>query len=126
MSQRNPYEAPDAAGETNAVANINAPDVASGQKLVVYACMVYLAAGGLQPSVGPAASLLALPALVMALIGVFQVVTGLSWSPLAKAFTLVLMFVPLINLITLLVVNSKATSALRNAGYRVGFLGASR
>jgi hypothetical protein len=38
----------------------------------------------------------------------------------------VLMFVPLINLLTLLVVNGRATRVLRDAGYRVGLLGASR
>jgi hypothetical protein len=39
---------------------------------------------------------------------------------------MVLMFVPLVGLIVLLVLNSKATAKLRAAGYRVGLLGASR
>jgi hypothetical protein len=38
----------------------------------------------------------------------------------------VLMFVPLVNLIVLLVVSGRATRALRGAGYRVGLLGASK
>jgi len=36
----------------------------------------------------------------------------------------ILMFVPCLNLLTLLVLNSGATSRLRKAGYRVGLLGA--
>jgi hypothetical protein len=37
-----------------------------------------------------------------------------------------LMFVPMVNLITLLIVNSRVTARLRAAGYRVGLLGASK
>lgn len=36
------------------------------------------------------------------------------------------LIIPLIGLITLLILNSKATAALRAAGYKVGLLGASR
>jgi len=36
------------------------------------------------------------------------------------------MFVPLVGLITLLVLNAKATNRLREAGYQVGLLGARR
>jgi len=38
----------------------------------------------------------------------------------------VCMFIPLVSLITLLLLNSRATTALRAAGYRVGLLGASK
>jgi hypothetical protein len=126
MSQKNPYEAPGAPFQTNPAEGIDAPRVASGQKLVIYACLVYILAGVAQSQIGRVGGLLALPALVMALVGVVQVMSGLAWSLFARIAVLVLMFVPLINLITLLVVNSRATAALRNAGYRVGFFGASK
>jgi hypothetical protein len=38
----------------------------------------------------------------------------------------VLMVIPLIGLITLVILNSRATKALRAGGYKVGLLGASR
>ena len=126
MNQGNPYEPPRANLEHRSAEGIDAPRVASGQKLVVYACIAYLIAGGFRSQIGPLGAILLLPALVMALVGVIQVVSGLAWSLFARVAVIVLMFVPLLNLITLLVVNSKATNALRNAGYKVGFLGASK
>ena len=126
MNQVNPYEPPRANPETHSADGIDAPRVASGQKLVIYAFMAYLLMGLFRSLIGPMSSLLAFPALAMALVGVVRVVSGLAWSLLAKIAVIVLMFVPLLNLITLLVVNSRATTALRNAGYKVGFLGASK
>ena len=38
----------------------------------------------------------------------------------------ILLFLPLINMLVLLRVNSRATKTLREAGYTVGFMGASK
>jgi hypothetical protein len=42
----------------------------------------------------------------------------------AAICVVILSFVPCVGLITLLVVNGKATNILRDKGYHVGFLGA--
>ncbi|MGE5823767.1 MAG: hypothetical protein ACM36A_04160 [Bacteroidota bacterium] len=125
MSEANPYRTPRA--------NVDTGDegpqlerVATGQKLVVYAFLVYIAAGALRALVSPMLVLLAIPALAMALIGVWRTGAGLGWHVAVRILLLVLMFVPLVNLIVLLVVSGRATRALRDAGYRVGLLGASK
>jgi len=125
MSETNPYRTPRANVDTGG----SGPElerVATGQKLVVYAFLVYIAAGALRALVSPLLVLLAIPALVMALIGVWRTGAGLGWHVAVRILLLVLMFVPLVNLIVLLVVSGRATRALRDAGYRVGLLGASK
>jgi len=38
--------------------------------------------------------------------------------------TVILLFIPVLNIVILLILSSRATRALRQAGYRVGFFGA--
>jgi hypothetical membrane protein len=125
MSEANPYRTPRANVDTGGEGP-ELESVAAGQKLVIYAFLVYIAAGALRELVSPLLVLLAIPALVMALIGVWRTGAGLGWHVAARILLQVLMFVPLVNLIVLLVVSGRATRALRGAGYRVGLLGASR
>jgi len=125
MAETNPYQPPQAKLGT-ADAGVDAERVASGQKLVLYAFLVYLAGIFIQMAVGPLAGLLALVALIMALIGVIRLGSALGWSILSRIGIFILMFVPFVNLLTLLAVNARATTALRSAGYKVGLLGASK
>jgi len=120
----NPYQPPGAVVDAGAD-GVDAEQVASGQKLVIYAFLVYLVSGALQALLSPVAVLLVFPALIMALIGVWRAGSGLGWSVVVKILLLVLMLVPLVNLIVLLVVSARATKALRKADYAVGLLGAS-
>ncbi|HUG77591.1 MAG TPA: hypothetical protein VML57_08925 [Burkholderiales bacterium] len=126
MTQPNPYQAPKAVVDTGVEVSEGIEKVASGQKLVIYAILVNFLTIGLQVLIGPPASLLALVALVLSLVGIYRVGSGMGFSMVAKIGLIVLMFVPLINLITLLVLNGRATARLRDAGYKVGLLGASR
>ncbi len=126
MNQANPYEAPKARVATQAFSDENIDKIARGQKLVVYAFILYFAAMALQSVLGFVVALVALGALVTALVGVFRLSSGMGHGTGLKILWIVLMFVPLINLITLLRLNSSATKALRAAGYRVGLLGASK
>lgn len=100
--------------------------VASGQKLIIYAILVQFLAVGLQVAFGDIASLVGIVAVVMSLIGMFRLASGLGYSLGVKILLVILLLVPLIGLITLLVLNSRATKALRGAGYKVGLLGAAR
>ncbi len=124
MDSPNLYEAPKARVDAPLDGASDMHRVARGQKLIVYACVIYLAAMALQVAFGPPANLLNLLALPLALIGLVRLAGGLGYSSLAKVLLVALMLVPIVNLITLLIVNSRATSALRAAGYKVGLLGA--
>ena len=65
-----------------------------------------------------------LACIVAAIVGLLKISSGLEFSYGARFFILLAMLFPLINLITLLVINGKATEFLKNAGYKVGLLGA--
>jgi hypothetical protein len=100
--------------------------VASGQKLVIYAILVNFLTIGLLAAFGDIAGLVGIVAIVMSFVGMFRLAGGLGYSTGAKILLVVLLVVPLVGLITLLVLNSRATTALRAAGYKVGLLGARR
>lgn len=125
--QSNPYEAPRAPiPALPGTDGKRVEEIANGQKLVIYAILVNLATIGLQMVFGPLAALGGLLALVMAIIGIVRLGSGMAMSVASRIILVVLMFVPLVNLISLLVLNSRATTQLRNAGYKVGLLGASK
>ncbi|HYI00655.1 hypothetical protein [Hyalangium sp.] len=100
--------------------------LASGQKLIIKAILVYLATMVLITAVGSIAVPLGGLAFGLGFLGVIQIVTGLRMPMTVKLPMVLFMFVPLVGLIVLLILNSRATSALRAAGYRVGFFGASK
>ena len=135
MSQQNPFAAPQSSvGRTAAGQQYpNIELVASGQKLVIYAILVNLLTvgrGAAAPALGSAspAFLFAVGAvaLVLSLLGIYRLATGLEMGLGVRILCMLLMVVPLANLVVLLVLNSRATRALRDAGYTVGLLGASK
>ncbi len=99
-------------------------NVASGQKLIIYAILVNFLTFGLQAAFGDIAGLVGIVAIIMSLVGMFRLASGLGYSTGAKIGLIILLLVPLVGLITLLVLNSRATKALQGAGYKVGLLGA--
>lgn len=120
----NPYQSPQSRLAQTADGNID--EVAAGQKLVIFAILGYFVAVFSQILIGSMAIVIALAAFGLALAGIFKLGSGMGFSTLNKAICVLLMFVPLVGLLMLLVLNSKATSRLRAAGYTVGFLGAQR
>ena len=125
MQETNPYQPPRTESYSTAQGLI--PDVESGQRLVIHAflvdVLVMLPLQQLHP-------LLVFPVMLvavgMALVGVLRLSRGLAWSTGARIALVALLFVPLVNLVTLLVLNVRASRELRRAGYKVGLLGASR
>jgi hypothetical protein len=115
----------------------------SGQKLAIYAILIYLVAivvrtglsstplspgtQGLLAAVGSGLLIMAggLAALVMSLMGVWKMGYGLGIGTILRVVMLIFMIVPIINILLLLIVNARATRKLRQAGYKVGFLGVS-
>jgi hypothetical protein len=126
MAQDNPFQTPNSSVGATATEVAGIADVASGQKLVIYAILVYFLAIVLQFVIGPFAALLLLGTLVMAILGIVRLASGLGISIAMRIVLVILLFIPLVGLIVLLSLNSRATKALREAGYRVGLLGASK
>jgi hypothetical protein len=137
----NPYRPPQAHVRDMPEADVDErlmSRLASGQKLAIRAIGLYfvaafargfLIAGTSSPVVlagmGIAMLLVGIVALVMSLAGMWRMAEGLKVNPVVSVLILLLMFVPLLNILVLLVINARATRALRRAGYRVGFLGVS-
>ena len=113
----------------------------SGQKLAIYAILIYLVTILVQTSIrgaahGPGAQGLlmasgfllmagGLAALIMSLMGVWKMGYGLGVGTILRVVMLIFLIVPFINILLLLIVNARATRKLRQAGYKVGFLGVS-
>jgi len=70
--------------------------------------------------------LIGLFAIIISVLGMLRVGKGLRFHVASRIGLCVLLFVPLISLITLLIVNGKATRHLRATGYTVGLLGAKK
>jgi hypothetical protein len=119
MHETNPYRPP-AAAVVTLTGGIDDEDVASGQRLVIYAFLGYLVSMALMMV------MLSLAALVTSWFGVWRLATGMDWPFLVKVVLLALTFVPLVNMIMLAICSGRATWALRNAGYTPGWLGASK
>jgi len=120
----NPYQSPSAVVDVREQRSSSLGDVASGQKLVIYAILLYFLAAALRTVVGPVALLALLACLVMSWTGIYRIARGLDYPVGWRIVLLVLMLIPLVGLLVLVVLSSKATGRLRKAGYSVGLLGA--
>ena len=120
----NPYEAPRSQVSDAPSNTLELQQVASGQKLVIYSIILNFLTIAMKHSPGLALAL-SLVALVMALIGISRICGGLGYTTGTKVLLIIGCFVPLVNLVILVVLSMKATSRLREAGYKVGLLGAS-
>jgi len=65
-----------------------------------------------------------LTGVVLAIVGVVRLSSGLGYGIAARILIIISMFIPLVSLLVLLMLSSKATAVLRSAGYKVGLLGA--
>jgi hypothetical protein len=119
-------EAPHAPAVQGTPEEGNIEQVAEGQKLIINGLLLYFATTVMIRVVGPIAGLLALVAAVLGFMGVMRLGKGLGMSTGMRVFLGLLMFVPVVSLVALLVLNSRATTRLRAAGYQVGFFGASK
>ena len=120
----NPYQSPRAALQDREKPSSSLGDVASGQKLVIYAILLYFLAAALRTAVGSIALLAMLVCLGMSWTGIYRIARGLDYPMWGRIVLLVLMLVPLVGLLVLVMLSSRATSRLRQAGYAVGLLGA--
>ena len=126
----NPYQAPQATVREEQVDTSNTSDLLTGQKRVIYAVLLYIATGAVSVIGGDnvLAGLIVIASVISFLVlgwtGIYKISRGLGHSMGSRIFIMLLMLIPLVGLLTLLVTNSKATKALKAAGYSVGLLGA--
>ena len=101
--------------------------LARGQKLVIYSIIGNFVLAAANKTIAPGFSLfLAVVITVMAIVGVLRMCKGFDSALVMKIIAVFLLFVPLANLIVMILLSVKATRRLREAGYTVGLLGASR
>ena len=71
-------------------------------------------------------TLISFAAFVLGLAAMLLMGQGLGFQGIGLLFAVVAVFIPVVNIIALLVVASRAMQALKAAGYRIGFMGAKR
>ena len=98
--------------------------IAKGQKNIIYAVLLNILGHILTFIIGPFAAVFLLIAFFAAIIGIIQVSKGMEYSVITIIFLFVLLLIPLISILMLIVLNARATSRIRQAGHRVGLLGA--
>jgi hypothetical protein len=112
----------------------------SGQKLAIYAICTFVGTvivrvlltslfkSSLEDDdrflIGLLAGAAFLVAFVLSLVGRLRMAGGLGISTGWQVVTVILMFIPLLNIVTLLILSTRTTQVLRQAGYQVGFFGA--
>ncbi|RUL74555.1 hypothetical protein [Dyella choica] len=125
MSSDNPYQAPRSEVEDRPPSDsADLQQIASGQKLIIYSIILNFLTMAARSSSG-LVLVLSLVAAIMAIVGIVRLCGGFGHSTGTKVLLVIGCLVPLVNLVILVVLSVKATSRLREAGYKVGLLGAS-
>lgn len=139
----NPYRPPQAQVRDMPESEADAESIAqlgSGQKLAIYAICIYfgtvlvrmLLKALFKPILedddlfllGLVAGAAFLVAFVLSVVGQWRMADGLGISTALRVLMVILLFIPLVNIVILLILSSRTTRTLREAGYRVGFFGA--
>ena len=129
MNSTNPYSPPkapvsDVSGSpTDTIERLNR--IASSQRLVVISIVSFVGARVFTSTIGPAGVLLLIAALIMSIVGVIRLSGALGHSNWVRVGIVIGLFIPIINIVIMAILSSRATRRLRAAGYRVGLLGAS-
>ena len=128
MSSQNPYTPPSARvadvadGGLESIESLNR--IAHGQRQVMFALLAQIAASVLAralPQIGP---LLLIAAFIYSVVAVVRLTSALGISVVPRVLLSIGLLVPLINLVVLAVLSSRASRRLRAGGFRIGFLGA--
>ena len=127
MSVNNPYDAPKSHVDDTVDHSEALDQAASGQKLVIYSILLSFAAMAANATLPQAIVFaLLLVTVVMSIIGIVRLCNGLGYSTSTKVLLIIGLFLPLVSLIILISLSIRATSRLKEAGYKVGLLGAKR
>lgn len=130
MNQGNPYAAPDVevTGSIDQLSQEKLRQVAVSQKticiyILVYLGFIVLSFYAIDPDIFGVLSIIFLILSLVVLVAVVSLAIRIYGLILGILVT-VLMFVPLLNLLLLLMLNVRATRMLKEHGIRVGLLGA--
>ena len=127
MSVNNPYDAPKSTVEDVAQHSQALDQVASGQKLIIYSILLSFASMAANTAFPPAVVFaLVLITAVMSIVGAVRLCNGMGFSTLSKVLVIVGLLLPIVSLFVLVTLSICATSRLKEAGYKVGLLGAKR
>jgi hypothetical protein len=128
MANQNPYTPPSAP-----VADVmeKGPDsieslnrIARGQRQVMFALLAQIAASvvaGAAPQIG---LLLLIGALIYSIVALVRLASALGVSVSSMVLLCIGFLIPLVSLLVLAVMSSRASRRLRAGGFRVGFMGA--
>jgi hypothetical protein len=100
---------------------------ARGQKLAIYGILLNLVVRNIERTqvlTGLWLEGLALAVALLGVVAVLRMAAGLGYSQNRKILLMVLSFVPLVNLVQLIVLSICTTRLLRAAGWTVGLFGA--
>lgn len=120
-------DGPDDLGDAGAEYYERLDLAASGQRLSIIAILLTFGLRGVVMSHAASAGvgyLLAIAIGLLSLVGIVRMCSGLGHGQGRKILCMVMAFVPVANIVTLVVLSVQATRLLRKAGWRVGLLGA--
>jgi hypothetical protein len=128
MSVQNPFTPPSAPvadvidGGPESIEVLNR--IARGQRQVMFALLVQIAASVLARAVPQIGLWLVLGAVIYAAVSLVRLASALGMSVTLRVLLCVGLLVPLLSLVILAVLSSRASRRLRAGGFRIGFLGA--
>ncbi|WP_243304217.1 hypothetical protein [Geothrix oryzisoli] len=121
---QNPYAGPNAVVADPQGEGTNTQDVARAQRLLLLSILASLV-GNILMKTDTLIGLLVIPvALAVAVFSIWCVYKLCKALSLGPVLWIIAMFIPLINLICLVILNQKATTYLKSQGLKVGLLGA--
>jgi hypothetical protein len=127
MSVNNPYDAPKSIVDDVVQHSQSLDQVASGQKLIIYSILLSFASMAANTAFPPALVFaLVLVTAVMSIVGAVRLCNGMGFSALSKVLIIIGLLLPIVSLFVLVTLSIRATSRLKEAGYKVGLLGAKR
>jgi hypothetical protein len=128
MSNQNPYTPPSARvadmeqDDPESIESLNR--IARGQRQVMFALLAQIVASIIAGAVPQVGLLLLIGAFIYSVIALVQLTSALGMSILARVLLCLALVTPLISLLVLAVLSSRASRRLRAGGFRIGFLGA--
>ena len=123
----NPYQPPSVSlYSLKSEPNEKSEKIRSGQKLIIYGILLYFCGILLQFVIGPFAAILLIGTFALGIIGIIKLSNGFGYGVLSTVLVLIIMIIPVVGLIVLLIINSRATKYLTKNGYKVGLLGANK
>jgi tetrahydromethanopterin S-methyltransferase subunit C len=128
MSAPNPYTPPSApiadTSQSGAESLAALNRIASGQRHVIYALLVQIVAYGLARGAPQIGLLFVAAAFVYAVVSVVRLAQALGYSVVSRVLLCIGLLIPLVSLLVLAVLSSRASQKLRAGGFKIGLLGA--